>query len=110
MGFNPASLDTRKQSDEGVWFTLEDLDGNEIFEDGEPVQVCLYGRDSAIAKQALEDHDGDIVELTSRLIKEWSDNLEAKSAEEIAGVPHLADFISAKVLNRANFTIKPSKS
>lgn len=108
MAFNPASLDTRKAAEDGVWFTLTDVSGSEIHEDGKPVQLQLYGKDSAIAKQALADMtgSGDDVATIAAMIKGWSKNLDAKSAEELAAIPHIAAWVVSKATNRANFMTK----
>ena len=110
MAFSPALLDTRAKSDEGVWFTLEDDAGNEIFEDGEPVQLQLLGRDCAVAKEALKKiaEGGDVVESTAAMIKGWSKNLDAESATELASIPHISEWVLKKVVSRSNFMTKAS--
>lgn len=112
MAFNPASLDTRAASDEGVWFTITDLNGKEIHEDGEPVQLRIAGRDSAVVKEAITNPgDGaEQAEKVATIIKGWSKNLQAESALELAAIPHIAEFVVKKALARVNFTMKSPKS
>lgn len=109
MPFELSSLDTRKAADEGVWFTLEDVDGKEMEADGEPVRFRLLGRDSAVAVEAMRDFpmDASKADMAEIYIVEWSENVNASSAREIAEVPYIADWVALKVTNRVNFMPKP---
>lgn len=112
MAFNLATIDTRAASEQGVWFTITDLDDAEIFEGDKPVQLLLAGKDSAVAQEVAREvmSTKDAAKTVAKLILGWSANLEAKSAEEIAAVPHVQDFILKKVRDRVNFTPKVSDS
>lgn len=108
MAYDPASLDTRANSSEGVWFTLTDLNGDDIIDGGKPVQIKLYGKDSAVAKSVI-----DAIEANEKpekalalLVAEWSDNLEVESAESLVSIPHVADWVYKHATSRANFTMK----
>jgi hypothetical protein len=117
MAFNPASLDTRAKSDEGVWLTLTDLNGEEIFDGGKPVQLHIMGKDSAVVKEMLNEmdlkahevNDGN-AEIAAKFVKGWSDNIEAKTALELVEVPVIREFVIRAVVDRANFTNKKPKS
>ena len=119
MGFNLASLDTRAAADAGVWLTLTDIHGNDVFgDDGEPVQFLIVGRDSAIAKEAfrlIKGKEGEALEgaaLTAlaKCVKGWSDNLDEDftdaNVRKALEIPHVQEWAMKQVLDRANFTTK----
>lgn len=125
MAFNPQSLDTRAASDAGVFVTLKDVEGNEVWADGKPVQFRLVGRDSAVAKEAfslVDGKSGDALtaaseEALSKCVKGWSDNIEGDDGKPLAfnkenlakliAIPHIGEWLLGEVMRRANFTTKP---
>lgn len=73
-----SSLNTTEAANEGAWMTVQDVNGDDFMQDGQPVRVKVAGADSEVVKQLDRRRQLEIINSRNRsnkvTEKDYDDN------------------------------------